>query len=184
MKFSTFGTILALSVAVSMTTAFPVKQPCQSHGGQEPIHPGARTYPSEAGGHRQTGNVGNHGHHGGNHGGQGGHGGHGNHGGHGVNPGPAIPSTPNSPVTPVTPVTPTSSPVPPPGSSISLEETEASAVGNNTLSVGAEEDRSAVSANTEDKDRFLFGAAQPGSALGFNGLMGFPNLFPVPSPTQ
>lgn len=181
MKFSTFATVLAV-VAVSMTTAFPV-EPCQTHGGQKPMHPGARTYPSA---HNRNTAPGGHGHSGGHggHGNHGEHGGHGNTGGNGGNPdgfpGPAIPSTPT---TPETPAAPASSPVPPPGSSISLEETEASAVGNNSLSVGAEEGRSAVSANTENEDNILFGATQPGGAMGFNGAMDFSNLFPLPSPT-
>ena len=58
------------------------------------------------------------------------------------------------------------------GSSIALENTAASAVGSNTLSMGAEAGAAALSGNTENGDGGIFGAVQPGGAFGFLGPLG------------
>lgn len=76
---------------------------------------------------------------------------------------------------PWTAPSPTSSPMPsvapPAGSAIDLGDTEASATGNNTLSVGAEEDKAAAAGNAIDGNSIIL-AAQPGAALGFTGPLG------------
>ncbi len=66
---------------------------------------------------------------------------------------------------------PAPSVAPPAGSSIDLGDTEASATGNNTLSVGAEEDKAAAAGNAIDGNSIIL-AAQPGAALGFTGPLG------------
>eukprot|EP00171_Calliarthron_tuberculosum_P011525 IDg11525t1 len=76
------------------------------------------------------------------------------------------------PQSPSPSASPSSAPAPVlPGSSIQLENTNASATGNNSLSVGAERDRAAAAGNADDGNSIMLGAT-PGSALGFIGPLG------------
>jgi len=76
-----------------------------------------------------------------------------------------VPSTPTPTSSPS--ASPWPSPVPPAGSSIDLGDTEASATGNNTLSVGAEADKAAAAGNGVDGNALILGAT-PGQAIGIN----------------
>ncbi len=179
---NTFSTIIAFALlAAAAATSAPTGYGADGTPCPYQMHKGARSYPSSQ--RRDTfaptGTTNNNGfhdhghhHHGNgfnNHGNQG----FNNNGQNGGNNGQWAPASTSAPA---------STPMPPPGSAVSLENTDAAAIGNNTLTMAAEEDSAAISGNTEQDTHAIMGAVQPGGAVGFLGPLA--GMFPFATPSS